>query len=177
MAAVAIALLALPLADSAEANGRVIRFERREAGQYEVGLGTFPASPGVGLLHLTLEITDRASATFVPDATLIVTGTGPESNEADIGPLEVQRSLSDSPFYEVSTSVDREGTWLFNVSVSGDLGDGSADFFIEVRNASPLVGLATLLVMVLLLVVLGLSFRAYLKEGAKGGRRNTKRKA
>ena len=177
LTAVALTVLALPLADIAEANGRVIRFERRDAGRYEVALGTIPASPGVGLLHLTLEVIDRGSAEFVPNATLTVTGTGPESDEAEIGPLEVQRSVTDPAFYEVGTSVDREGTWIFNVSVSGDLGDGSADFPVEVRNASPLVGIATLLVMVLLLVVLGLSFRSYLKEGRKGGRPKAKRRA
>ena len=74
----------------------------------------------------------------------------------------------------MSTSVDREGAWIFNVSVSGNLEDGSADFPVEVRNASPLIGIATMLVMVLLLVVLGLSFRSYLKEG---GRRSKKRRA
>lgn len=170
-----LAILAFQLASTVEANGRVIRFERRDAGRYEIALGTIPTRPGVGLIHLTMDVVERASSTSVPNATLTITGTGPESGPVEIGPMDVHRSSSNPAFYETNVSVDREGTWVFNISVAGELGEASAYFPVEVRNSDSLLGMATLSVMVLLLLVLGLSFRSYFKERERGGNQKSKR--
>jgi hypothetical protein len=114
-----------------------------------------------------MTVADQASRSLIQNATVTVAGSGPGAAATEIGPLVAQHNLSDPLFYDISTSVDREGTWIFHVSVNGDLGDGSADFPVEVRNVSPLTGIAALVLLLVFLVVLGLSMRAYLGGRAR----------
>ena len=166
-AAVTIALLPAP----AHANGRVVRFDRQVAGAYEIALGTSPPSPGVGNLHLSMIVSDAATKIYVLDADVVVTGKGPEGGSAEIGPIEAQPSLLDTGFYEVNTSVDSEGLWTFTILVSGDLGEASADFTVEVLNTSPIIGLVTLGVLLAFLTVLGLSVRRLMSKKSGTARR------
>ena len=165
-----MALLAAPLA-TAYGNGRVIQFDRRTAGPYEIAVGTIPENPVVGNLHLTMNITDTASDTLILDANVTVSARGPESETVEIGPLQAQNNLDDLSFYDVNTSVDRLGAWVFTVSVSGELGDASTEFPIEVTESSPLIAIVTLLALVAFLAALGFSLRAFLRERGRGKRR------
>ncbi len=177
----AIALLALVAAafaaaqaETAFANGRVLRFDRQVAGPYEVALGTIPDSPTVGALHLTLTITDAKTRKYLLDAVVVVEGAGPESGAA-IGPLVAENNLDDPRFYDVNTVVEVEGPWVFTVGIEASLGDAVAEFPIEVRNPSPIAGVATLLVLLAFLAILGVSLRAYFRERRSRRRRRRAR--
>jgi hypothetical protein len=158
------------------ANGRVKRLVPQDAGPYTISLGTIPQAPALGSLHLTMTVVERSSGAFIMDARVSVTGAGPGGEAAEIGPLVAQNNPLDPTFYDIGTSVDREGTWTFTVGVSSELGDASSDFPIQVARASPLTGIATLLGFLAFLTVLGLSVRVFLRQqrgsaGRVGGRK------
>lgn len=145
-----------------QANGRVGRFDRQLAGPYEIGLGTIPATPGVGNLHLTVSVADAVSKVYITGADVVVTASEPGAGE--IGPLNAYDSLQGVGFYDVNTSVDMEGMWTFTVAVSSEIGDASVPFEIEVKNANPVAGVVTLVVLVALLTVIGLSVRTLISD-------------
>ena len=157
---------------AASANGRVAKFIRQEAGPYGISLGTIPDTPVVGPLHLTMNIIDLSSSTFVRDAQVTVATTGPDSNSTEIGPLMAENNLLDPNFYDVTTSVDRVGTWTLTVSVSSELGNASSDFAIEVKRANPFFGIFTWVTVLVFFAVVGLGLLPYLRER---GRRRKRR--
>ena len=157
----------------AQANGRVTNFQKKMAGPYEIGLGTIPPSPSIGNLHLALTVTDPATSTPVLDASVEIVGAGPDSTEIEIGPTIAANSTQDPTYYEINTSVSREGVWLFTTTITDSDGQHSADFQVEVKNASPITGILTLVVLVAFLIIFGLSLRASLG----GKRRRRKQRA
>ena len=168
----AAAMLAVPLA-TAHANGRVIRFESHTAGPYRLSVGTIPDNPVVGNLHVTMTITVRGLTNEpVLDAEVSVSGAGPESDAAEIGPLRAEHNADDPAFYDINTFVDRQGEWRFTVTVSGPHGEGEARFPIEVTTQSPLIGIVTIVALVAFLAALGFSLRAFLRERSRGRRRS-----
>ena len=156
-----------------QANGRVTNFQKKMAGPYEIGLGTIPPSPSVGNLHLALTVTDPATNSPVLDANVEIVGAGPDSTEIEIGPTIAANSAQDPTYYEVNTEVKREGVWLFTTTITDDDGKHSTEFQVEVKNASPITGILTLIVLLAFLVIFGLSLRASLG----GKRRRRKRQA
>ena len=166
----AAAMLAVPLA-TAHANGRVIVFEDHTAGPYRLAVGTIPENPIVGNLHLTMTITAPPSQDLILDAEVSVSGSGPESEAVEIGPMAAEHNAADPTFYDINTFVDRQGEWRFSVSVNGPRGEGTADFPIEVRTQSPLIGIVTILALVAFLAALGYSLRTFLRERSRGRRR------
>ena len=124
-----------------QANGRVTNFQKKLAGPYEVGLGTIPPSPSVGNLHLALTVTDPATKSPVLDAKVELQGTGPDSTEIEIGPTVATNSTLDPAYYEVNTSVGREGMWLFTTTnhrrrrrAFGGLSGGGQEFQPDYRH-------------------------------------------
>ena len=156
-----------------QANGRVSNFQKKMAGPYEIGLGTIPPSPSVGNLHLALTVTYPVNKTPILDAKVELHGTGPDSTEIEIGPTFATNSTQDPAYYEVNTSVGREGLWLFTTTITDSDGEHSADFQVEVKNASPITGILTMVVLLAFLVIFGLSIRASLG----GNRRRRKKRA
>ncbi len=168
-AGLAVVVASFPAA--VQANGRVTNFQKKLAGPYEIGLGTIPPSPSVGNLHLALTVTDPATKTPILDANVEIVGAGPDSAEIEIGPTPATSSAQDPAYYEVNTSVGREGVWRFTTTITDADGEHSADFQVEVKNASPITGILTLVVLVAFLIIFGLSIRASL-----GGRRRRRKK-
>ena len=154
-----------------KANGRVTNFQTKTVGPYEIGLGTIPPSPSVGNLHLALTVTDSTTNSPVLDAHVEIVGAGPDSTEIEIGPTIAANSTQDPTYYEVNTSVGREGMWLFTTTITDADGEYSADFQVEVKNASPITGILTMVVLVAFLIIFGLSLRASL-----GGKRRRRKK-
>ena len=171
--AAALVVLVASVPAVVEANGRVTNLQKKTAGPYEIGLGTIPPSPSVGNLHLALTVTDPSTNTPILDAEVELVGTGPDSSEIEIGPTIAANSTQDPTYYEVNTSVGREGIWLFTTTVTDSDGEHTADFRVEVKNASPIPGILTLVVLVAFLIIFGLSIRASLG----GKRRRRKRQA
>ncbi|MBM3933194.1 MAG: hypothetical protein FJ319_02660 [SAR202 cluster bacterium] len=149
------------------ANGRVVDFERKAAGPYEVALGTIPADPSVGNLHLTMTVTDSATRSIVTDADITITGAGPDATAVEIGPLRAEHDIRDPSYYDVATAVDREGEWRFTVAVAGPAGQGSAEYSVKVKNASPLAGLVTLGMLVGFVAIFALAIRASLSSKSR----------
>ena len=166
----AAALLAVPLA-TAHANGRVIRFEEHAAGPYLLAVGTIPENPVVGALHVTMTITGPPSEERILDATVRISGVGPESDAVEIGPLQAEHNADDPAYYDINTQVDRVGDWRFDVQVSGPLGEGEAQVPIEVRAQSPLIRIVTMMALVAFLAALGYSLRVFFRERSRGRRR------
>lgn len=178
---VAAALLACLVAAAAPlfANGRVVEFDRRAAGPYEIALGKIPASPVVGSLHLTMTITDTAADAPVMGAEVVITAVGPppevgEGAEgaggaaavgAGIGPLIAEPDPNDPIYYDAATQVDRAGLWRFTVRVSAEGGPpSSAEFPIEVSSPNPITGIITLVTLVAFVGVIAMAVRVYIRE-------------
>jgi len=159
-ASVALLLVSVP----AFANGRVQNFVTQSAGPYTLAIGTIPETPVVGNLHLTISVADESSGAYLLDAEVSVDGTGPGAEAPDLGPIVAEKNPLDPTFYDINTSVDRVGIWKFTIDVSGELGDASTEFEIEVMSVSPIAGILTIVGLVAFLIVLGLSVRAFLKQ-------------
>lgn len=159
---------------SVHANGRVVTFDKRIAGPYEIAVGTIPGTPTVGTIHLTMTVSDLDTSTFVLGADVDVTGVGPDSDSVEIGPVEATPDPIDPVYYDVAAQVDRIGTWTFTVDVSSEQGDASATFPIEVQEVNPITGIITLIAMLAFVAVLGFSVRAFLRERGKGKRQRKK---
>ena len=156
---------------AAYANGRSVRLQTLQAGPYEISVGTVPKTPQIGVFHMTMTIADASTKAYVLDAEIRITGVGPDGPANEIGPITPTTSVRDPAFYEANPSVDREGNWVFTIAVAAELGEASADFAVDVRQANPLIGVVTFLALAAFLVIIGLSARAYLRErraGAKG---------
>ena len=154
----------------ADANGRIVRLQTLQAGPYELSVGTVPKTPQIGVFHMTMTIADASTKAYLVDAEVRITGVGPDGPANEVGPLIATGSLRDPSFYEANPSVDREGTWVFTIAVAAELGEASADFPVEVRQANPLIGVVTFLALAAFLVILGLSARAYLRERRAGAK-------
>lgn len=161
-------LMALLSAD-AHANGRVVDFIRQIAGPYEIAVGTIPAPPVVGSLHLTMNISDVTgdAPTLVPDADVTVTGVGPSADSSPIGPLTATRSPTEIGFYDVNATVNKIGFWTFTVEVDSDLGAASSDFVIEVKTSNPFFRVFTWVTVVVFLAVIGLGVIPFIRQRAR----------
>ena len=150
----------------AAANGSVVSYETQRAGPYEVRLGTIPEFPTVGSLHLSITVSAILPDDTVPvlDATVTVTGSGPNSTAAELGPVSLRSNPFNLAFYETNVEVDRIGVWTFAVNVSADQGEASTSFDVTVVEANTFAGIATLAFLLVLLVIIGLAFRSYLKK-------------
>ena len=164
------AMLAVPLG-TAYANGRVIVFEDHTAGPYRLAVGTIPENPVVGNLHVTMTITAPPGEDLILNAEVSVSGSGPESQDVEIGPLAAEHNADDPSYYDINTFVDRQGEWRFSVTVNGPQGEGTAEIPIEVRTQSPLIGIVTILALIAFLAALGYSLRTFLRERSRGRRR------
>lgn len=160
---VTVVLLAAA-AQQASANGRVLSFDRQQAGPYRVSLGTIPNTPVVGNIHLTVTVEDSAKDEYVLDASVVVVGKGPGGNPGDLGPMAADRNLREPTYYEFNTSVDEVGQWEFTVLVDAAPGAAETTFSVQVVEVSPVGGIAALAVLLVLVTILGLSGRAYFRQ-------------
>ena len=151
-----------------EANGRIIEYQSELVGHYQVLLGTVPDTPLVGPTHLTIRIKDVRTALFKIASVVLVTGTGPNSDVIELGPLNAKRDSIDPSYHDLSLVFDRPGLWTITVLFEDDESAQSANFLINVRKSNPVQGILTLIGVMAFLGVLGLSGRVYLKERKRG---------
>ena len=171
--AVALALLAAAILSHAHANGRVVKFERKAAGPYEIALGTIPSPPIVGALHLTVTVNVLDGGRSVTNAVIMVSGVGPDKGGPRIGPVETSNTPTNPPIYDGTTAVDRLGLWTLTVEVDSDPGKASADFVLEVKESNPILQLITWVTVVVFLALVGLGLFPFLRDRARRrGRRN-----
>ena len=155
---------------SVEGNGAVQTYQNKVSGPYEIGLGTVPPSPYPGVIHLAAYVADAKTGDRYSDVKVNLTGTLSATKGREMGPLNMQNSLLDPFYYELDVNVRHEGLWQITLDVSGSRGVGLATFFIEVTERNPLLPIATFGLLLAILVVIGLSTRAWIKEYIKRDR-------
>ena len=175
LAVVISAQFAMTAPSLVRAHGSGVELNKREfAGPYEVALGVVPDPPALGEMAMTVAVIELQTRTVVIRADVTMTATGPDSTV--IGPLKVETDPADPSFYDLRTTLDKEGIWIFTVDVDAPAGPGSADFTIEVKKSSSITGIITLLTLLAFAVILGLSVRAFLgQRGERGKGRRVKR--
>ena len=175
VAAIATTHLASP---SAQANGRVIEWDLRTAGTYQIRFGKIPKSPVVGNFYLSILITDAASTTPVLGADVVVSAMGPPiegeaspvSNPPEIGPIIVNPDPDPQNYpgyYDTEQPIvlDRSGMWTFTVSVDSPQADeATAEFPVEVTTPNPVTGIITLVALLAFIIVVALAIRMYIRE-------------
>jgi hypothetical protein len=162
--AITIAVL-IPL-QAVDANGSVRRYEVRQIGRYEIGLGTVPASPTVGMIHFAVYVKDVETGISYTDAKLSFVASAPNSQDPDIGPILMLNTVMDPTYYELNVSLDKEGIWfvMLEVEASTSNGKSSVIFEINVQQTNPIVPILTVGTLLSVLVILGISARAWIKE-------------
>ena len=171
-------------ASPAYANGRVVEFDRRIAGAYEIALGKIPPTPIVGNFYLSILLTDAETKTPVVGANVVVSAVGPIDAEDDagtettptetvpteIGPIVVNPDPDPENYpgyYDTEQPIvlDRTGLWLFTVSVDGPQADeATAEFPVEVTTPNPITGIVTLVALLAFIIVVALAIRMYIRE-------------
>lgn len=131
---------------------------------YEISLGTVPEPPLVGPVHFSVKLVDSANNIPISNATLNITGTGPGDNRPSVRSTEISNNPLDPDYYDTRMVLDRAGKWTFTVSVSHKIGSASAKFPLDVKNPNPVIGIATLVVFISLLGIIGFSSRMHLKK-------------
>ena len=150
---------------SVEAHGGVTEFRKGLAGPYEVAFGTSPRSPSPGSVHVSLRVVDLEQGLAVPDASVAMSGYVLDERGSELdsfGALEADLYEEDPVFWDIDLSVEQVGDWVFTVAVEGDLGEGSVDFDVKVRESNPTTGIITIVVLVAFLSVVALAMRTYL---------------
>ena len=170
LSVVVVSLVAFALAGArvADAHGGGFTLDKRaDAGPFSLRLGTIPATlPAAGEGILIIEVSDARTGEIVsaPAASVVVSPQRPDGSATPYGDLRAWADSYDPALFETRAELDVEGEWTFIVTVSGDAGTGSARFALDARNPNPLPGIITLFVLLVLLTILGLSMRAFLKR-------------
>ena len=161
-------------ASSAYANGRVVEFDRRIVGPYEIALGKIPPTPIVGNFYLSILLTDAQTKTPVLDANVVVSAVSPAGEDGaaatEIGPIVVNSDpdAENYPGYydtEQPIVLDRTGLWTFTVSVdTPEADEATAEFPVEVTTPNPITGIVTLVALLAFIIVVALAIRMYIRE-------------
>ena len=147
-----------------EGNGAVQTYQKEISGPYEIGVGTVPPSPYPGVIHFAVYVADVPTGDRYSDVEVNLRGTLPAIEGQEIGSQKMQNSLLDPFYYELDVNVQHEGIWLITINVFGSAGAGEATFLIEVVTRNPLLPIATFGLLLLILMVIGFSLRAWVKE-------------
>ena len=121
-----LALLGAAGSGPVRANGASIETLRTVKGPYEIFVGTIPSPPIEGAVHLTVTLTDAATARPVTDATVEVF-TQREGGER-VRRAQLYNSPASPNFYDRNVEVPQAGRWLFTLEVSSQLGDAVVEF-------------------------------------------------
>lgn len=95
-------------ASQVSANGRVVEFDRRIAGEYEIALGKIPPSPIVGNFYLSILLTAAATEMPVLGADVLVTAVGPIPVDESGTPIDAAQT--NATVASVSQSSQAEST-------------------------------------------------------------------
>ena len=155
---------------SLEANGAVREYQKNLSDHYEIGLGTVPYSPSPGIVHFAAYVENRDTKVRYSNAEVFLTGFGPVMDgkpRAVVETISMDNTVLDPTSYEVNVPLNQEGLWAITVKVSTEKGSVESVFEIEVQETEAVVPMVTLLGLIGLLVILGLSARAWVKEYRK----------
>ncbi len=151
-----------------EANGSIRSYEKKVIGKYIIGLGTAPPSPTIGVTHFAAFVEDKETGVKYMDADIeffaVLSGLNPQK----IGPYQMINSLKDPMYYEVDTSLRKEGIWLITLVITiGEETLPSVVYEVEVKKQNPIVPILTVGTLLFFLGILSLSLRSWVKEYRK----------
>ena len=150
-----------------EANGSVRSYEKKIVGFYEIGFGTVPPSPRPGVIHFAVYVEDTDNKVRYTDATVVlyVVGNSSEGQPvSELGPHQMVNTLLDPTYYELNMPLDTQGVWHVRIEVIADKGEVNTVFEVKVLETNPIIPILTLVVLLLFLLVLSMSVRAWIKE-------------
>ena len=148
------------------ANGSVKVYEKRIISFYEIGLGTVPNSPAVGVTHYATYVKDMEAVYLLNDVDVIFTATDNELGK-QISPKKMTSSLMDPNYYELDLNFETEGTWTVRLIVNMESSSQEVSYQVSVRKPNPIIPILTAAVLLLFLGILGLSARAWVREYIK----------
>ena len=148
------------------ANGSVKVYEKRIINSYEIGLGTVPSSPAVGVTHFAIYVKDLDTGYLLNDVDVIFTATDNEFGN-QISPIKMTNSLMDPNYYELDLNFETEGTWTVRLILNMESRSHEVNYQVLVRKPNPIIPILTATVLLLFLVILGLSARAWVREYRK----------
>ena len=153
-----IVLLYMTTASTSHANGRVLDYQIKDAGLYQIGFGSVPNPPRVGAIHVSVTITALKTENAIKDPEVLVQAFGPNVADGITAPIQAIRQSSLGSIYEANTDVDTVGPWTFMVTVSSGLGDSSASFVLDVQPSNPFLSIMSWVTVTVFvaLVVLGI---------------------
>ena len=107
-------------ASQVSANGRVVEFDRRIAGEYEIALGKIPPSPIVGNFYLSILLTETATEMPVLGADVVVTAVGPVPVDESGTPIDAARTGATAASQSESTQADAGQPEIGPITVNPD---------------------------------------------------------
>ncbi len=151
-----------------EANGSIRSYEKKVIEKHIIGLGTAPPSPTIGVTHFAAFVENKETGVKYMDADIeffaVLSGLNPQK----IGPYQMINSLKDPMYYEVDTSLRKEGIWLITLVITiGEETLPSVVYEVEVKKQNPIVPILTVGTLLFFLGILSLSLRSWVKEYRK----------
>lgn len=73
-------------------------------------------------------------------------------------------TLLDPTYYELNMPLDTQGVWHVRIEVIADKGEVNTVFEVKVLEPNAIIPILTLVVLLLFLLVLSMSVRAWIKE-------------
>ncbi|MFL2756051.1 MAG: hypothetical protein ACJ0BE_02175 [Dehalococcoidia bacterium] len=163
-ALILIVLLLISFPYLAEANGSVRTYKKQITEIYEIGLGTVPETPTRGVIHFAAYVKNLDNNTSYDDATVYIKVYELNSDNPQVGPLKMLNTVMDPTYYEADFPIETKGIWQIELDVSTSDGEAKGFYEIEVHDANPIIPILTLLFLIALLVILGISVRTWIKQ-------------
>lgn len=122
---------ALPFAASAEAHGAdwELRLLGQRVGGYEVTARTAPKQPGIGRLHVEVQLIDPQTLRYVEETTVTATARLRGGGHEQAGPAIAQLR---APWHELDIELGKSGAWDVELAIEAPRARGNASFRVEV---------------------------------------------
>ena len=147
-----------------EANGSVKTYKKQITELYEIGLGTVPETPTRGVIHFAAYVKNLDKDISYDDAIVYIKVYESDPDKLQVGPLKMLNTVMDPTFYEVDFPIETKGIWKIELNISTSDGEAKGFYEIEVHDPNPIIPILTLIFLVGLLIILGLSIRAWIKQ-------------
>lgn len=143
-------LVLLPTSSALAHGGGTPQLIQAPAGPYEVYAWTNPTPVRVGMLHVTVALTDPASGEPVLNVPVEVIAS-PAAGAPIASPATHDKATIKS-YYETDLEIPTEGPWQVTISFQASQGPGEASFGVDVQPRSftnwPVIGIAGLVLIV-----------------------------
>jgi hypothetical protein len=138
--------------DQALANGPHVRSQEvfsGPAGAYQLRVLTVPL---VGTMHLNIYIARGDTSVPLVEATIQVSGTGPQGTSTVVGPAQATAAFGNPGWYGVNLSIAEAGPWTFTLVIQRPLGEAQLQFPVNVQTTGgipwALIGAAAVLLAI-----------------------------